>query len=66
MIVEFIKGELFDIDNTYPTYDMIKEEYIRPDIWIDWIGNTFTVFQVNTEPNEPTVLECKDKMINEI
>ena len=44
----------------------LYSEFIKPDIWIDWIGNTFTVFQVDTIPNEPNALECKDKMINEI
>ena len=35
-------------------------------IFMKAMGKKYEYHYFNSEPNEPTVLECKDKMINEI
>ena len=52
-------------------YDPVNEtdkHYICS--WIDFDpslpGDDLTLFYTDSKPNEPTVLDCKDKMINEI
>ena len=40
------------------------DSYMFIEGWIDGFDDNMTRFYINSEPNEPTVLECKDKMIN--
>ena len=60
----------YDIFASLPPYSRAYECYKSLKGWIDWEGPSpnanYTRFYINSEPNEPTVLECKDKMINEI
>lgn len=45
------------------------EEYLMPGMPFYWIvreDDDWAFYDLNLEPNEPNVLECKDKMINEI
>ena len=44
------------------------EEYLEIKCWDNWpnIFSEYEAYFINSEPNDPNVLECKDKMINEI
>ena len=44
----------------------IYEKYIMPKSFVRYESDGWNFYPFNSEPNEPNVLECKDKMINEV
>ena len=56
---ELPRRSKFDMTETY-------ENYIQPHSRMYKEGGIEILQLVNCKPNEPNVLECKDKMINEI